>query len=75
VEGKSAVQMSTRVSAQGSMISYHLKVLADLGVITQVEERYVRGVPEKFFVSEVSDHRQIVTILADTTPDDEWLRR
>jgi len=32
-------------------------------------------VPEKLFASEVSGHRQIVAILADTEQDDEWLRR
>jgi DNA-binding transcriptional ArsR family regulator len=74
-EGISATQMSQTVEEVGSNISYHLKVLADLGAARQVDERYVRGVPEKFFVSELSDHEQIVTILADTEGDDEWLRR
>jgi|GEM_PF-1577768 len=74
-EGMSAVQMSAGIDDVSTNISYHLKVLTDLGAIAQVSERQVRGVPEKFFESKVSGHDQVGAILADTEDDDKWLRK
>ncbi len=74
-ESKSAVQMSRSLRVSGEKLSYHLKVLAELGAVARAGERRVRGVPEKFFASEVSDHERIIAILADTERDDDAIRR
>lgn len=74
-EGRSAVQLTKFIDVAGTKLSYHLKVLSKLGAIDRAGERMVRGVAEKFFVSAVSDHTQVVTILTDTEPDDHVVRR
>lgn len=71
----SAIQLSQWIDTDATNISYHLKILSNLGAVSRAGERLVRAVPEKLFASEVSGHRQIVSILADTEPDDAWLRR
>jgi DNA-binding transcriptional ArsR family regulator len=71
----SAVQLSGSIDTDPTNISYHLKILANVGAVSRAGERLVRAVPEKFFVSEVSEHQQVVTILDDTEGDDEWLRK
>jgi predicted transcriptional regulator len=71
----SASQLSRWIDTDATNISYHLKILSNLGAVSRAGERLVRSVPEKLFASEVSGHRQIVAILADTEQDDEWLRR
>lgn len=71
---RSANQLSGAMNASLGRISYHLTVLAGQGVIRPVEERRVRGATEKFFVSQVSDHRQVIAILAETEADDDGLR-
>jgi DNA-binding transcriptional ArsR family regulator len=72
---KSAIQLSHFIAVSGTMVSYHLKVLAELGAVTRVEERRVRGAREKFFVSEVARNRRIVAILADVEGEDDGMRR
>lgn len=71
---RSAVQLSPFIRTVKTNVSYHLRVLADFDAVKQVDERHVRGVPEKFFASEVSDHRQILAILADTEANDSGVR-
>jgi DNA-binding transcriptional ArsR family regulator len=71
----SAVQLSGSIDTDPTNISYHLKILANVGAVRKAGERLVRAVPEKLFVSEVSEHRQVVTILSDTEGDDEGLRK
>lgn len=71
----SAIQLSRWIDTDATNISYHLKILFKLGAVSRAGERLARAVPEKLFASEVSGHRQIVAILADTEPDDAWLRR
>jgi DNA-binding transcriptional ArsR family regulator len=74
-EGRSAVQLTQFIDVAGTKVSYHLKVLSNLGAITRAGERTVRGVLEKFFVSAVADHRQVISILTDTESDDDPVRR
>jgi DNA-binding transcriptional ArsR family regulator len=74
-EARSATQLSEHLARPSDNIGYHLRVLADLGVAQQTSSKRVRGATEKFFVSTVADHRQLVSILADTAKDDEWIRR
>lgn len=73
-EPMSAVQLSPFIRTVKTNVSYHLRVLADFDAVRQVDERYVRGVPEKLFASEVSAHKQVLAILADTEASDSDVR-
>ena len=72
---QSANGLSKLIDAPGTTISYHLKVLLDLGVISLESEQQVRAVFEKLFASEVSEHETVVAILADTEQEDAQLRK
>jgi len=74
-EASSAIQLSKSIDTDATNISYHLKILSNVGAVSRVGERQVRAVPEKLFASAVSRHRQVVSILADTEQDDAWLRK
>lgn len=74
-EPSSAKQLSSKIDVLANNISYHIKILAKAGAVTQVGERQVRGVPEKFFVSTVSGNTTMVEILAATAEDDAGVRR
>jgi len=71
----SAVELGKSIDTDPTNISYHLKILSNVGAVSRAGERQVRAAPEKLFASEVSGHRQLVSILADTEQDDEWLRK
>ena len=71
----SASQLSEWIDTDPTNISYHLRILFNVGAVSRAGERLVRAVPEKLFASEVAGHRQVVAILADTEEDDEWLRK
>lgn len=71
----SAIQLSKSIDTDPTNISYHLKILSNVGAVSRAGQKLVRAVPEKLFASEVSDHRQVVSILADTEQDDAWLRK
>lgn len=71
----SASQLGKWIDTDPTNISYHLKILFNLGAVSRAGEKMVRAVPEKLFASRVSSHRQIIAILADTEQDDAWLRR
>jgi DNA-binding transcriptional ArsR family regulator len=72
---RSAVQLSPRIATVKTNVSYHLKVLAKFGAVERVDERHVRGAPEKLFASAVAGHRQVLAILADTEVSDDAIRR
>jgi DNA-binding transcriptional ArsR family regulator len=74
-EACSASQLSQWIDTDATNISYHLRILFKVGAVSRAGERLVRAVPEKLFASEVTGHRQIVSILADTEEDDAWLRK
>jgi DNA-binding transcriptional ArsR family regulator len=67
---RSPVQLSKMIGEDVSSIDYHIKILASLGAAVKTSDRQVRGARENFFLSKVSDHEQMVTILADTERDD-----
>jgi len=71
---QSAKALSKSIDAPATTISYHLKVLSLLNVITLVSKRRVRAALEKGFVSKIADHEQAIRILADTEGCDEALR-
>lgn len=71
----SASQLSEWIDTDPTNISYHLRILFSVGAVSRAGERLVRAIPEKLFASEVTGHRQVVAILADTEEDDEWLRK
>lgn len=70
-----ASQLSEWIDTDPTNISYHLRILSSVGAVSRAGERMARAIPEKLFASEVSGHRQVVAILADTEEDDEWLRK
>lgn len=74
-EASSAIQLSKSIDTDATNISYHLKILSNVGAVSRAGERQVRAVPEKLFTSAVASHRKVVSILADTEQDDAWLRK
>jgi DNA-binding transcriptional ArsR family regulator len=69
-DARSPVQLSKMTGEDISGIDYHIKILVSLGAAVKTGDRQVRGARENFFLSKVSDHKQMVTILADTESDD-----
>jgi hypothetical protein len=72
-EAHSPVQLSRMTGKDITNIDYHLKILVAMDAAVKTDDRRVRGARENFFVSKVSDHKQMVAILADTEPEDESL--
>jgi len=56
-------------------IAYHFRVLSKGQLVTLEYEERVRAVQEKFFVSTVSSHERVLSILADTAEDDAYVRK
>jgi DNA-binding transcriptional ArsR family regulator len=54
-----------------SNLSYHVKVLHELGVIRRTGARQVRGARERFYASVVVDNELSLSILSATTKDDK----
>ena len=73
-EAHSPIQLSRMTGEDVSNIDYHIKILVSLGAAVKTGDRRVRGARENFFASGVSDHKQIVAILADTERDDRGVR-
>jgi hypothetical protein len=69
-DARSPVQLSKLTGEDISSIDYHIKILVSLGAAVKTGDRQVRGARENFFLSKVFDHKQMVTILADTERDD-----
>jgi DNA-binding transcriptional ArsR family regulator len=69
-DARSPVQLSKMTGEDVSSIDYHIKILVSMGAAVKTGDRRVRGARENFFLSKVSDHKQMVTILADTERDD-----
>lgn len=69
-DARSPVQLSKMTGEDISSIDYHIKILVSMGAAVKTGDRRVRGARENFFLSKVSDHEQMVTILADTERDD-----
>ena len=69
-DARSPVQLSKITGEDVSSIDYHVNILVSLGVAVKTGDRQVRGARENFFLSKVSGHEQMVTILADTERDD-----
>lgn len=69
-DARSPVQLSKMTGEDLSSIDYHIKILVSMGAAVKTSDRRVRGARENFFVSKVSDHEQMVAILADTERDD-----
>lgn len=69
-DARSPVQLSKMTGEDVSGIDYHIKILVSLGAAVKTGDRQVRGARENFFLSKVSGHKQMVTILADTERDD-----
>jgi DNA-binding transcriptional ArsR family regulator len=69
-DARSPVQLSKMTGEDISGIDHHIKILVSLGAAVKTGDRQVRGVRENFFLSRVFDHKQMVTILADTEHED-----
>ena len=78
-EPKSATEMAENFCNPYGVenVSYHVRVLTRGELVLPVGERPVRGASEKFVVSNVENHAQILSILADTAEadDDASVRR
>ncbi len=70
-ENQSPVDLTKFITTYLSSLSYHAKVLRELGVIRQTRVEYVRGATKHFYVSQVADNEQVVSILAETQKDDK----
>jgi DNA-binding transcriptional ArsR family regulator len=70
-EARSPAQLSKVVGRDVSSVSYHMKVLTDMGAVKKTGDRPARGARETFFASKVAEHSQMIAILADTEEDDE----
>lgn len=71
-EEMSPTQLCEIVGKQVSNVDYHINVLADRGILRRTKVRRVRGFKQNFYVSEVSEHKQVASILADTEKGDRW---
>jgi predicted ArsR family transcriptional regulator len=70
----SAAQMAKVVRLSANKLSHHLQVLKDFDLVTLVDVQKVRGVEEKFFVSQVTGHATVEVILTDTEEEDRHLK-
>jgi DNA-binding transcriptional ArsR family regulator len=69
-ESRSPVQLSRALGADVSSVAYHVHILALQGAVAKMGERQVRGARQTFYGSKISEHEQMVAILADTESDD-----
>jgi predicted transcriptional regulator len=69
-DAQSPTQLAKIIGDEVNRIDYHVKSLARLGVVSKTGDRRVRGVRESFFASNVSNHEQVLSILADTEGED-----
>src|SRR4051794_34663820 len=67
---QSPTQLAKIIDDEVNRIDYHVKSLARLGAVRKTGDRMVRGVRESFFASRVSNHEQVLSILADTEGED-----
>lgn len=71
-----ATQISRKMrTVSSSLASHHLDALLKGELVRFVGSNPKRGGLEKFFVSEVADHAQVMRILADTEGADISFRR
>jgi DNA-binding transcriptional ArsR family regulator len=69
-EAQSPTQLAKIIGDEVNRIDYHVKFLTRLGVVSKTGDRRVCGVRESFFASHVSNHKQVLSILADTEGED-----
>lgn len=67
----SPADLTMSLSAELGNLSYHMKVLSDLGVTRQTRTEKVRGTTKHFYVSVVADNKLVRAILAKTKDDDK----
>lgn len=63
-------EMADSIRAGLSALSFHAKVLLELGITRCTRTRQVRGVYESFYVSNVAGNELVAAILARTAVDD-----
>jgi DNA-binding transcriptional ArsR family regulator len=63
-------EMAETMEVGLSALSFHAKVLRELGVTRCTRTRQVRGTFESFYVSNVAGNELVATILARTAADD-----
>lgn len=69
----SPVQLTKLLHLGLSHLSYHMKVLNDLGVIKKTRTKQVRGSTQHFYASSVADSNLARMILVKTKDDDQGL--
>lgn len=70
----SPAQLSNKVTAPLSAVSYHVRVLEKYGAIRLVDERQVRGALEHFYISLIRDNPTLRALLNETERMDEESR-
>lgn len=64
-ESQSPARISKKLRIPLSTVSYHIKVLRDLGAIVCVNTRPARGALEHFYDSTVEENQRVMAMLED----------
>jgi DNA-binding transcriptional ArsR family regulator len=69
-EPRSPVELAKDVGVGLSSLSYHMRVLADRGMVTLKRTRPVRGSIEHFYTSAISENETVVLLLQSSEAED-----
>jgi hypothetical protein len=70
----SPVELKVLIPVGLSQVSYHMKVLSDLGILSKTRTEPVRGSTKNFYASAITDDKMMGSILAKTQDDDKDFR-
>lgn len=63
--------LASKIPVPLGNLSYHMRVLSDLGVTTETRTEKVRGAEQHFYISNIMNNRLACSILAKTGDDDK----
>jgi DNA-binding transcriptional ArsR family regulator len=72
---QSATDLTRSITGGLSVLSYHVKVLRELGVIHRTGSQQVRGTIERSYASVIADNELALSILSATEKDDKVVRK
>jgi predicted transcriptional regulator len=67
----SPVELTRKMPVTLSAVSYHMRVLSELGVVEETRTEQVRGSDQHFYISNIQNNKLAHSILARTRDDDE----
>lgn len=70
----SPVELEKLIPVGLSQLSYHMKVLRDLGILLETRTITVRGATKHFYASAVMGNKMMLLILTKTKNDDKEFR-